>query len=131
VTFGRLRVCAPTPEGALANCGRCEKCVRTMVALDMLGALPLHTSFPSRLERRTVRACWYDVASDFAFAREMIEHAKRVGRWDVVTDLTCATARSRAVLSMRKVARWPRRAAARARSAVAARRDGAGTGRAP
>jgi hypothetical protein len=44
-----LRVCLmfDVPNGA-PNCGRCEKCVRTMLELMLCGALDRATSFPVR-----------------------------------------------------------------------------------
>ncbi len=44
-----LLVCSQGPlEDGLINCGRCEKCLRTMVALLLAGALGQAVSFPSR-----------------------------------------------------------------------------------
>lgn len=121
-TFGRLRVCGPRSVGSPVNCGRCEKCLRTMVTLDMMGALALQTSFPHRLERRSVRSCSYRVASDFTFPHEIIAYARSRRRWDVVVDLSWAVARSRAVLWMKWIRRWPRRTILRLRRAWTARR---------
>lgn len=39
-----LRVCWKN-VGALANCGRCEKCIRTMLALDAIGMLGRYQGF--------------------------------------------------------------------------------------
>jgi len=97
-TRGLLRVCSPRPDGRLVNCCQCEKCLRTMVALDMLGELDHHTTFPLPIERRAVRACRYRNASDFCFAHETIAYAREEGRRDVVFDLLCAVATSRAAL---------------------------------
>jgi hypothetical protein len=44
-----LRVCWRNPENKL-NCGRCEKCLRTMFALSCCGALERAPSFPPRLD---------------------------------------------------------------------------------
>lgn len=44
---GHLRVCWQNVPGAL-NCGRCEKCVRTMTCLAGLGRLEAFTTFPDR-----------------------------------------------------------------------------------
>jgi hypothetical protein len=44
-----LRVCWRNPENAF-NCGRCEKCIRTMFALSCCGALERASRFPSRLD---------------------------------------------------------------------------------
>jgi hypothetical protein len=40
-------VCLQRPEPPLLNCGRCEKCVRTMTELLAIGALGRAVSFPS------------------------------------------------------------------------------------
>jgi hypothetical protein len=47
-----LRVCnrSPRTPGSGANCGRCEKCLRTMMALRILGVLDDCETFPARLE---------------------------------------------------------------------------------
>jgi hypothetical protein len=88
-TYATLRVCS-NGEHALRNCCRCEKCLRTMITLDMLGALSRYVSFPVPLTRRAVRRCWYRHASDFAFARELMQYAERVGRAETAVDLRCA-----------------------------------------
>jgi hypothetical protein len=44
-----LRVCWRNPEGTF-NCGRCEKCLRTMFALSCFGALERATTFPGRID---------------------------------------------------------------------------------
>jgi len=43
-----LRVCWRNPDGAY-NCGRCEKCVRTMISLKMAGALEKCMAFDQPL----------------------------------------------------------------------------------
>ena len=50
-----LRVCWRNPGGAY-NCGRCPKCVSTMVALRMAGLLERAPTFPSRLDLARVAA---------------------------------------------------------------------------
>jgi hypothetical protein len=92
-TFTRLRVCYA--KNGLNNCSRCEKCIRTMVTLDMFGALPNYTTFTLPLERRMVRRCRYRTASDYAFPREIIKHAAKIGRRDIVLDLGYAILISR------------------------------------
>jgi hypothetical protein len=48
-----LRVCLENRGGGV-NCGRCRKCARTMVALDLLGVLPQATLFPPTLPPGTI-----------------------------------------------------------------------------
>lgn len=98
---GLLRVCSPQPGGRLLNCCRCEKCLRTMLALEMLGELDVHPTFPLPIERRAVRRCRYRTASDFCFAYEMIDYARGKRRWDVVVDIAIAVAMSRLILLAR------------------------------
>jgi hypothetical protein len=50
-----LRVCWRNPGGAY-NCGRCPKCVSTMVALRMAGLLERAPTFPSSLDLARVAA---------------------------------------------------------------------------
>jgi 7-cyano-7-deazaguanine synthase in queuosine biosynthesis len=48
-----LRVCWENPEGAY-NCGRCEKCVRTMLNLKAAGALDRCSAFDAPLDLESV-----------------------------------------------------------------------------
>ena len=48
-----LRVCWINPDGAY-NCGRCEKCLRTMADLEISGALSQAPMFPDTIELRAV-----------------------------------------------------------------------------
>ncbi len=50
-----LRVCWENPGGAY-NCGRCEKCLRTMVALEALGVRERFETFPDTLDLAEVAA---------------------------------------------------------------------------
>ncbi len=48
-----LRVCFRNPEfdpesGAVINCGKCEKCIRTIISLEILGRLGEFSTFPNR-----------------------------------------------------------------------------------
>lgn len=88
-TFGRLRVCVSyNPE--LPNCCRCEKCVRTMMTLDLLGLLDRQTSFPRPLARSAVRSCRYHHPTDLLIPREIVTAALARRRWDVALDLAVA-----------------------------------------
>lgn len=49
-----LRVCWENRDGAY-NCGRCEKCLRTMVSLEILGALKRCPTFSTPLSLERVR----------------------------------------------------------------------------
>jgi len=102
-TFTRLRVCSIKQNDLLRNCCRCEKCLRTMITLDMFHALPNYRCFPLALERQTIRRCRYFTASDFAFPREIMKHAASIGRRDIVFDLRCAILYSRFLQAGRRL----------------------------
>lgn len=79
-SYGRLRVCWIQDLG-LRNCGQCEKCVRTMAALDILGVLKRYRTFNFEdwnagkirsLPQRTYQAR--------LFARELMGEAIRRGK---------------------------------------------------
>ncbi len=75
VAMDVLRVCWENPEGAY-NCGRCEKCLRTMVGLRMAGMLERCSAFDRTLNldalaRRpyvfanpVVRRCWTEIQAE-------------------------------------------------------------------
>ena len=94
-TFHRLRVCfrptAVRPEaGGVINCCACEKCLRTMAALEAAGALPRYTCFPQPLTRRRLRGTDCRRPAARFFALETIRYARSAGRRDVARDLRLA-----------------------------------------
>ncbi len=78
-----LRVCYRDPEGG--NCGRCNNCYRTMLALEALGALERSATFDRRwLELRRAERVYcpndFDIRQ-FGYVRDL---AQRTGRDDIV-----------------------------------------------
>jgi len=70
-----LRVCLKNQAGP-ANCGRCGKCARTMIALEIIGALAHARTFPAvsrRILERTLRA------DSQIFVQELCDLARRTG----------------------------------------------------
>lgn len=98
-TYDKLKVCSP--GDSTLNCCQCEKCLRTMVTLDMFGALRNYNTFSGRLNNSLIRKCRYFNPSDFAFPYEIIGYARKKKRWDIVLNLTYAVARSRVLQAMR------------------------------
>lgn len=87
----QLRVC--WRSGTDRNCGRCGKCVRTMVGLEIHGGLARCSSFPDRLDLARV-AGLHAGSRPFAF-RQLLASARRSGRTDLVEVLERALSRSR------------------------------------
>jgi hypothetical protein len=76
-----LRVCWEGPDGA-QNCGRCEKCVRTMVALRLAGALDRCATFPGVLDLEAVARLEIRTADARAYAEDNLRAAQEAGRRD-------------------------------------------------
>ena len=53
LAMGSLRVCWELPHGEY-NCGRCEKCLRTVITLEALGAGGKCRTLPARADRRAL-----------------------------------------------------------------------------
>jgi hypothetical protein len=83
LALSRLRVCLQNDAGA-TNCGRCRKCARTLLILEILGAAGRAVSFP----RRSVAALAADLRTDHeVFLQEALGLAERRGRADVTVAL--------------------------------------------
>ncbi len=90
-----LRVCvlpaAFDPDtGAVRNCCRCGKCLRTMVTLDLYDDLTRWTAFPLPLERSRVRTMEAESPSARRSLGSAMAHARRAGRRDRALDLRLA-----------------------------------------
>jgi hypothetical protein len=64
-----LRVCHQNPKGSY-NCGKCEKCLRTMVSLYAAGALGRAETFPSEIDPSLLAAVTVEGYDDAVFHRE-------------------------------------------------------------
>jgi hypothetical protein len=73
-----LRVCWQNTDGAY-NCGRCEKCLRTMIELHAAGALDRCATLPSEIDPAAVAAMVLTNESDLGFARENRRALERLG----------------------------------------------------
>jgi hypothetical protein len=102
-----LRVCWENRDGAY-NCGRCEKCTRTMIALRAHGVLERFRTFDTPLELRRVRFGELNHQTQVAFTRQGLRRVEETGadpklakalRWR----LRLGTHRFRARLAARKV----------------------------
>ena len=71
-----LRVCWENPAGAY-NCGRCEKCLRTMVDLRIADALDRCTTFSRRLDLRAVSRM--PVGRRAGYLEESLRAVERLG----------------------------------------------------
>lgn len=78
VALGALRVCWMNPESAY-NCGRCEKCQRTMIDLRIAGVLDRCAVFPEPLMLENVRAIRIKRKVNDGFYRHSLNLAEAIG----------------------------------------------------
>jgi hypothetical protein len=91
-SYDNLRVCWVTPDG-LKNCGKCKKCTRTMIGLEILGNLSQYSTFPHPLTSSMIRDNYTNmdrVEKDFAI--ELIEQAKALKKPDIALAIEYAVA---------------------------------------
>jgi hypothetical protein len=80
----QLRVCWEGSRGGPVNCGRCGKCIRTMVMLRALGHLGSTPSFPSELPPGYTRHFGPDRRG---FLQQNLDQARRTGDPELVRAL--------------------------------------------
>jgi hypothetical protein len=92
VALQSLRVCWEN-RGGRYNCGRCEKCIRTMVNLRVAGALDRCTTFNTPLDMSGVARV--PIADDCArvFVEENLEAAREIGDQELVPAIAASLAR--------------------------------------
>ncbi len=120
VALQTLRVCLENHEGDY-NCGRCEKCLRTMVNLRIAGVLDRCTSFREPLDPRRLSRVLVSNVNTEAFARENLAALEKTG-----SDPQLAAALRRVLRRARwlgTLSRW--RATLRARSLLWRKGDAA------
>jgi hypothetical protein len=93
-----LRVCWENPQGAY-NCGRCEKCLRTMINLYACGALDRCSTLPHTIEPEALRAIVPLSDGDQVFLRENLAALAKAPRRDRHLESELRHALSRAKLS--------------------------------
>ncbi len=79
VAMRHLRVCWQNDEAGY-NCGRCVKCLQTMVSLRLAGALDRCSTFPSELDTGRVARTRFRTESGRIFALENLAELEGSGR---------------------------------------------------
>lgn len=101
VALRHLRVCWRNPDQAY-NCGTCEKCVRTMITLELLGHLGDCATLPHDLGHR-LDGMILKGENTASFARDLVALATRRGRPDIVRVLERALGRYRRRRAVRAI----------------------------
>jgi hypothetical protein len=85
VALRNLRVCTYNPPG-MPNCGRCEKCIRTMLELLAVGKLAHASTFSQKdVTEEMLQGVSLANGYEDACYRELIEPLKAQGRQDLAT----------------------------------------------
>lgn len=97
-----LRVCWKEVDGEY-NCGRCNKCLRTMVNLYVAGALDQSKTFPHEIDLGQIARAIIDEA-DTMFVKENIDALKALGRGDeIIAAYEKSLRRTKRRLILRKI----------------------------
>ena len=87
IALQHLRVCNKTDlyQQGMLNCGECEKCVRTMLALLALGVLEKASAFPVReIDENLLKAGVQIFPHTLCYYEELINPLEKIGRDDLV-----------------------------------------------
>ncbi len=85
-----LRVCWKSTTGV--NCGNCDKCLRTMATLDILGYLPMCSTLPAEFDARKLEKTYS--TKQRAYYISLGEHAHAGDRIDIVNAIDKSLERS-------------------------------------
>jgi hypothetical protein len=77
-----LRVCWQNPDGAY-NCGRCRKCLMTMIGLEALGARAGVHTFPAELDLEAVAAIEVEQTVLLILWEDLLDAVRANGRTDL------------------------------------------------
>ena len=108
MSYERLRVCWIQDIG-LKNCGVCEKCIRTQIALDIVGALARYRTFENgSLDHSQIRNLRHRTHQSRVFARELMREAIKRGRLRVWSSLGYSLLRRELFhrINLQKKLRW-------------------------
>jgi hypothetical protein len=82
VVQGTLRTCWENLGGAY-NCGRCRKCLLTMVSLEAIGAREGVTTFPAELDLGVLDGAELTQPIALALWEDLLDHVRDCGRTDL------------------------------------------------
>lgn len=103
-----LRVCWKNVAGAY-NCGECEKCLRTMTSLEILGVRNKFETFPQKWSPAMVAAIEHDRPGVKLFAKENLQCMQRLEYKNLALRLALLLQLHRPVLFVKFKNKWRRR----------------------
>jgi len=106
VAQGHLRVC--WQNTGKYNCGKCDKCLRTMIALQLSGVLSQFSTFESEVPLEAVKELTIKNQSGRSFVVENLEYAYEVGADNIAEILQSLIIQFDIAQSSRTKVRGPR-----------------------
>jgi hypothetical protein len=105
-----LRVCWENP-GAAYNCGRCRKCLMTLIGLEALGVRERVTSFPPELDldREVLSGIAINNPVSLSFWEDILDTSRMASRADLEAAVAPVVAKARAGLGFTRNQRQRRR----------------------
>jgi hypothetical protein len=100
-----LRVCWENRDGAY-NCGRCRKCLSTMLTLEALGARESFSTFPSRLDLGSLSAVEVPDLLVLTLWQDLLDLIREQGRTDLEPPVAAVVARGKRGLGLPDSYRW-------------------------
>ncbi len=104
IALAHLHVC--WKNGAASNCGECAKCLRTMTALQLLGALEIANPFPVKFQVDKLAGLYIENRIEEDFIREALSLAAERGDIRIQAAILQALRRSDRVRPLVKFADW-------------------------
>jgi hypothetical protein len=101
VACASLRVCWENPDRTY-NCGRCQKCLMTLIPLEAIGARERVTSFPPEfeLDPKSLAKLAIPNLVSLSYWEDMLDAAREAGRADLETALAPVLAKAKAGLGL-------------------------------
>jgi hypothetical protein len=104
VSYDRLRVCTDKQRlVVLQNCSACDKCYRTMTALDLLDSLPNYKNFSQKLTVIDYLRWGSMTLMNMRHARDFRRIAWQSGRFDMVFWINVAITLRKVAMFLRKI----------------------------
>jgi hypothetical protein len=103
-----LRVCWENPDGAY-NCGRCRKCMLTMVSLEAIGARDRIATFPADLDLDLLTGFEITQPISLVLWEDVLATTRETGRGDLEQSVKPMVIRGRANLGLPDSHRYRRR----------------------
>lgn len=101
IACGSLRVCWENPDRTY-NCGRCQKCLMTLIPLEAIGARERVTSFPPEfdLDPKSLAMLAIPNLVSLSYWEDMLDAAREAERADLEAALAPVLAKARAGLGL-------------------------------